>query len=136
MSLRNNFDMKRPLAQGKGTTDMTRPLRIYKQPLMVLITTIDMALALICFGDNLFREVTGSQTNQSSSDLAPAPLSQQLHLAHSSFLQGNPLSNSVIWTSRYILAMPRIRGKPRRGAAWYAAASQRKRKRNLRQLWR
>jgi hypothetical protein len=128
MRLHSNSDMKRPLAHGTGTTDMTRPLRINNLALMVLITAIDMALARTCFGDYLIREVCSSQATQGSSANPCINLSQQLHLVQSPSLKGNSTSNRVIWTSRYPLAMPRLRGTPRRGAAWYAAKSQRKRK--------
>jgi hypothetical protein len=132
MSLRRTIDMMRPLAQGKGTPHQ----RINKQPLMALIMAIDLALALICFGDNLFREASGSQANQSCGDLSPASLSQWLHSAPSPFLRSNSIGNRGIGTSHCTLAMPRIRGKPRRGAAWYAAASRRKRKEQFEAAWR
>jgi hypothetical protein len=74
-----NHEGMRPLAQAKGTPHQC----IYEQPLMAFIMAIDMVLALICFGDALFREASGSQVNQRCGDLSPASLSQGQHSAPS-----------------------------------------------------
>jgi hypothetical protein len=132
MSLRRTIEGMRPLAQAKGTPHQC----IYEQPLMALIMAIDMVLALICFGDKLFREASGSQVNQRCGDLSPASLSQGRHSAPSPLLRSNSIGTSGIETPHCTLAMPRIRGRPRRGAAWYAAASRRKWKAQFEAAWR
>jgi hypothetical protein len=95
---------------------------------MALVMAIVLASTLICFSDNLFREVFGSQANQSCGNLSPDSLAQWPHSAPSPVLRSNSTGNSSTRTSHCALAMPRLRGKSCRGAAWYAAVSQRKRK--------
>jgi hypothetical protein len=56
MSLRRTIEGMRPLARAKGTPHQC----IYEQPSMEFITVIDMVLVLIRFGDELFREASGS----------------------------------------------------------------------------
>jgi hypothetical protein len=76
------------------------------------------------------REAYLSQVNQCCRSLTVISSVQGLHLAIPP-----PFSSSLTDTSIKILGrapvMPRIRGRPRRGAAWYAAESRRKRKANF-----
>jgi hypothetical protein len=96
---------------------------------MAFITTMVMVLVMVSVpGDALFREASGSQVNQRSGDSSPVSLSQEQSSAPSPLRQSNTTGTRSIGNPHCILAMPRIRGKPRRGAAWYAAASRRKRK--------
>jgi hypothetical protein len=78
--------------------------------------------------DKSLREVSVSQANQSCGSLSPASLAQWPHSATSPFLRSNLTGNGSIQIFHWDPAMPRARGKPRRGAAWYAVESWRKRK--------
>jgi hypothetical protein len=124
MSLYREIERMRPLVRAKGTPHQ----RIYEQPSMAFITTMVMVLVLISFRDALFREASSSQVNQRSGDSSPVSLPPEQSSAPSPLRKSNTTGTRSIVNPHCILAMPRIRGRPRRGAAWYAAASRRKRK--------
>jgi hypothetical protein len=118
-----------PLAQGTGTSIISQVLMA---DVIVVVMLIGMRFRLIMkIGTPGCRALPRNSVSQQlrsrcSDSLIPQALS--LLQATPSILSSisTPLDRSAL--SHRTLAMPRIRGTPRRGAAWYAAESRRKRK--------
>jgi hypothetical protein len=89
----------------------------------VIDMVVDMVFVFVFFGDALF-----SGGFRHCGDFSPVSLSQGQRSAPPPPLRNSSACTRGIETPHYISAMPRIRGRLRRGAAWYAAASRRKRK--------
>jgi hypothetical protein len=72
-----------------------------------------------------------SQANQCCGGLTVVSWVQRLQLATPPPFRSNLTGTHSIRTLGRVPVMPRIRGRPRRGAAWYAAESRRKQKKNF-----
>ena len=118
-----------PFVKGKGTNHQ----RTNQQALMVM--AVMLSLVLIAQVDRAKRQ---------SLFAASAPLEQQHYRIFSSTpleQYQHPVASSVVWSKVIFLeinlaiyqthTMPRARGKPRKGAAWYMAESQRQRKKKF-----
>jgi hypothetical protein len=93
---------------------------------VVLITALVVRVATSY--SKLLQEAFVSQSNQSRGSLPPASLARRLHSATSPFSRSNWTGTGSTQTSHSDPVMPRIRGRSRRGAAWYSEESRRKRK--------
>lgn len=122
----------RPLAQGKGTPHQST----IQQTLMAMVNVSAMAIVFAFVlivqvaspSSKSLQEAFVSQANQSRGSLSPVSPAQWPHSATSPFLRSNLIDIDSIQISHWDPAMPRARGKPRRGAAWYTVESRRKRK--------
>jgi hypothetical protein len=129
MNISRSIQTTRPLARGRSTSQQ----RTNQQAFMAM--AVMLALVLTAQVDRAKRQ---------SLLAAFAPLEQQNRRRFfvNSLEQGQyPVTSLVFWSratfrgSTLVLhqtpTMPRARGKPRRGAAWYTAESRRQRKKNF-----
>jgi hypothetical protein len=76
-------------------------------------------------------EASAPLAKQNCSSLSPISLEQWQHSATSPTLRSRTTFRESTQAIHRTPTMPRARGKPRRGAAWYTAESRRKRKENF-----
>jgi hypothetical protein len=125
---------KRPLVQAKGTQRQSNNA----QSLMEQFNSRDMeSVVFIAFIlrveapiSNSVGKASSSQPHQGRSSLLPVPPAQPHHSA-ATLLRDNWTHTGGIRLFHRDSAMPRIRGKLRRGATWYAAESRRRRKKDF-----
>jgi hypothetical protein len=96
-------------------------MRRFNAEVITTVLILELAIRIMHASGLFLREAYLSQTNQSCSISTVASSKQGLHTAI-------PPPFRTLGTQP---VMPRIRGRPRRGAAWYAAESRRKRKANF-----
>jgi hypothetical protein len=125
---------KRPLAQAKGTHQQSTNEQRLMEPInaldMLIMVFITLIVRVAAPNSNLVWKTSISQTHSSRGSLPPVSLAQQQQSV-TTLLRGNLINTGSIRILHRDFAMPRIRGKPRRGAAWYAAESRRKRKKDF-----
>jgi hypothetical protein len=95
---------------------------------MTIVLIVEFVVRVTIASNILFRGAYFPQTNQCCESLIPVSWVQRLHLATPPPLRSNLTDAGSIKILRRVPVMPRIRGRPRRGAAWYAAESRRKQK--------
>jgi hypothetical protein len=132
MYTHRRYLLRRPLARVQGTspqsTNQQEIMAKFNAMEMIIMLIVEFVVRVTTTSSILLRGAYFSQTNQCCGDLIPVSWVQRLHLATPPPLRSNLTDTGSIKILRRVPVMPRIRGRPRRGAAWYVAESRRKQK--------